>query len=232
MNAGKHIAVEKPPGMNAKETQAMLDAAVKNEVYCLVTYQRRYSAIVKEAMRLVKERGQPTLAIGEFHKRGDPEKENMASMWNDVCHMADLVRYMAGSEVVEITTYQDGQENGAKNIFNGLIRFENHAVGIVSGNRCSGGRVLRAEFHGRGVGCYMMHIPKQIEIMEDGAPPRIVPGWELSGNDEQDTASYEGVLAMHQHFVDCVRDGVIPNSDIRDVIHTSNLVEQLMGVGR
>lgn len=230
MNAGKHIVIEKPPGMNSKETKQLLDAAVANNVYCMVTYQRRYSAVTQEAMRRVKARGQATLAIGEFHKPGDPDKDNMDSLWNDVCHVADLVRYMIGSEVVEVTAYQDAQENGAKNIFNGLIRFANHAIGIVSGNRCSGGRVLRSELHGRGVGCYMMHMPRQIEICEDGKPPVIISGWELTGTNPNDEATYEGVLAMHQHFVDCVKNRKLPCSDIRDVIKTSYLVDQLMGI--
>jgi len=230
MNAGKHIVIEKPPGMNSGETQQILDAAVANDVYCMVGYQRRYAAITREAMRLVKERGQPTLAMGEFHKPGNPDRDNMESLWNDVCHVTDLVRYMIGSEVVEVTAYQDAQENGAKNVFNGLIRFANHAIGIVSGNRCSGGRVLRSELHGRGVGCYMMHMPRQIEIYEDGKGSRIVQGHELTGTDSNDAPTYEGILAMHQHFVDCVRNGQTPCSDIRDVIHTSHLVDKLMGI--
>ena len=230
MNAGKHIVIEKPPGMNSGETQQMLDAAVANNVYCMVGYQRRYAAITQEAMRLVKERGQPTLAMGEFHKPGHPDQDDMASLWNDVCHVTDLVRYMIGSEVVEVTAYQDAQENGAKNVFNGLIRFANHAIGIVSGNRCSGGRVLRSELHGRSVGCYMMHMPKQIEICEDGKDSRIIQGYELTGTEPNDVPTYEGILAMHQHFVDCIRNGQIPCSDIRDVIHTSHLVEKLMGI--
>lgn len=230
MNAGKHIVIEKPPGMDSGETQQILDAAVANNVYCMVGYQRRYAAITREAMRLVGERGQPTLAMGEFHKPGDPDEDNMVSLWNDVCHVADLVRYMIGSEVVEVSAYQDAQENGVKNVFNGLIRFANNAIGIVSSSRCSGGRVLRSELHGLGVGCYMMHMPKQIEICEDGKAPRIVPGYELTGTDPDDEPAYEGVLAMHQHFVDCIRNGEIPCSDIRDVINTSHLVDKLMGI--
>lgn len=230
MNAGKHIAIEKPAGANSGETQQLLDAAIANNVHCMVTYQRRYTAVTREAMRLVKERGPATLAIGEFHKPGDPNADGMGQMWSDICHVTDLVRYMIGSEVAEVTAYQDAQENGVKNCFNALIRFANNAIGIVSGNRCSGSRVLRSELHGLGIGCYMMHVPEQIEICEDGKDQRIVKGSELTGTDHSDVDSYEGILAMHQHFVDCVRNGQTPCSDIRDVIHTSHLVDQLMGI--
>ena len=230
MNAGKHIVIEKPAGHNVAETQQMLDAAIANDVYCMVTYQRRYAAITREAMRLVGERGPATFAMGEFHKPGDPDKDGMAMMWSDVCHVTDLVRYIIGSEVAEVSAYQDAQENGVKNVFNALIRFTNNAIGIVSSNRCSGGRVLRSELHGPGIGCYMMHMPKQIEICEDGKDSRIVPGWELTGTDPDDEPIYEGVLAMHQHFLDCVRNGRTPCSDIRDVIQSSHLVEKIMGI--
>jgi predicted dehydrogenase len=229
MNAGKHVAIEKPAGANSDETQQMLEAAVANDVYCMVTYQRRYAAVTQEAMRLVKERGPATLAIGEFHKPGDADKDNMDALWSDVCHVTDLVRYMIGSQVAEVAAYQDCLENGAKNCFNGLIRFANHAIGIVTGNRCSGSRVLRSELHGLGIGSYMMHMPQQIEICEAGKDRRIVPGYELTGTDPDDEPSYEGILAMHQHFVDCIQEGRTPCSDIRDVIHTSHLVDQLMG---
>ncbi len=230
MNAGKHIAIEKPAGMNSQETRQMLESAIANNVYCMVTYQRRYSAVTQEAIRLVRQRGPALFAMGEFHKPGNAFADAMDSLWNDVCHVADLVRYMIGSEVVEVTAYQDAQEEGTKNVFNGLVRFSNHAVGFISGVRCSGGRVLRSELHGRGIGCYMMHMPREIEICEDGKPPRIVYGWELTGTDPNDEPTYEGVLAMHQHFVDCVRNKQIPCSDIRDVIKTSLLVDKLMGL--
>lgn len=230
MEAGKHVTIEKPAGANSDESQQLLDAAIANNVHCMVGYQRRYAAITREAMRLVGERGPATLAIGEFHKPGEPDKDNMDAMWSDVCHVTDLVRYMIGSEVAEVTAYQDCLENGAKNCFNGLIRFANHAIGIVTGSRCSGSRILRSELHGIGVGCYMMHMPKQIEICDGSKEQRIIPGHELSGTDPDDEPSYEGILAMHQHFVDCIKNGETPCSDIRDVIQTSHLVDQLMGL--
>ncbi len=39
--------------------------------------------------------------------------------------------------------------------------------------------------------------------------------------------SYEGALTMHKHFVDCINNNQVPNSDLRDVIYSIRLVDQL-----
>jgi virulence factor len=230
LNAGKHVFIEKPAGANSDETQQLLDAAVANNRFCLVGYQRRYAAVTQEATRLVNERGPATLAMGEFHKLlHDPGATS--TLWNDVCHVVDLVRYMAGSEVVEVHAYQDKHQSSWTNCYNGLIRFANNAVGIVTGNRSSGGRYLRAELHGIGVGCYL-RLPEQIEIYEDGKGPRVLSGAEVAQADPNDAPRYEGVLTMHEHFIECIQNGITPCSDVRDVIHTSRLMDQLEGINR
>ena len=229
MAAGKHVFIEKPPGANSAESQLLLDAAEANGVFCMVGYQRRYAAVTREAMRLVDAQGPPTLAIGEFHKNllGEEPPET-GTLWQDICHVVDLVRFMAGSEPVEVTAYQDAHGTTWPNSYNGLIRFANDAVGIVTGNRASGGRELRSELHGVGVGCYM-RIPDQIEVLQDNGEPRVMAAAELCDEPPADALDIDGTAAMHRHFAECVRKGVTPSSDIRDVIKTSHLVDQLAG---
>ncbi|MFQ6044501.1 MAG: hypothetical protein ACE5PV_26920, partial [Candidatus Poribacteria bacterium] len=94
-------------------------------------------------------------------------------------------------------------------------------------NRASGGRVLRSELHGVGIGCYMK-IPEEIEILEDNQR-RVMGGWEVDGVDKNDVDSYEGVLTMHKHFVDCIINRKVPCSDLRDVIHTVHLIDEIEG---
>jgi len=227
MNAGKHVFIEKPPGASLEDSERLLEAAVSNGVFCMVGYQRRFAAVVRKAIELVRERGGVTLAVGEFHKnllRSGPGATS--TLWNDICHVVDLVRFMTGGEPIEITAYQDRFGAEWRNCYNALIKFSNGAVGIVTGNRASGGRYLRAELHGIGVGCYMM-IPDKLEIYMDNKPPELLSGAELAGADEDDLFAYEGTLAMHEHFFECVRKGETPCGDIRDVIHTSRLVDRL-----
>ena len=226
LNAGKHVFIEKPAGGNLEESQALLEAAQKNNVHCVVGFQRRYAAVTREAMRLVNERGAACMAMGEFHKHEGLDKDLSDSLWDDICHVVDTVRFMIGSEAEEVHAYQDAHENGVRNSFNGLIRFANNAVGIITGQRASGGRYLRTELHGLGVSCYI-RLPGDMEIYQDNSGPEPVTGAQITGNDPADEASYGGVLTMHQEFADCIRSGETPSSDIRDAIKTSILVDRL-----
>ena len=229
LNAGKHIFIEKPPGMNMDEVQQIHDAAVANDVICAVGFQRRHAAVTREAMRQVAKLGPVSTAVGTFHKRmlGENAFSFTTTNWDDLCHAVDLVRYMVGGEPVEVTAYQDRFDSDYRNCYTGLVRFDNGATGFIHGNRASGGRVLRGELHGTGVGCYFK-LPHEIEITEEDEA-RTLGGWQIDGVDEADTSRYDGVLTMHEHIADCVRTGEKPLTDIRDAIHSMALVAQLEG---
>lgn len=229
INSGRHVFIEKPPGANIKDTQQLLDAAIHNNVHCMVGFQRRFASVTKEAMRLVHKRGNATLAIGEFHKYliNSPQPKT-STLWDDICHVIDTVRYMTNSEPLEVTSYQDSPATDWNTNYNALIRFRNGAVGIITGNRSSGGRYLRTELHGIGVGCYMQ-IPGEIEVHENGEGPNVLSGAEISGVPEDDTHGFDGVMEMHREFARSVMTGNTPLTDLRDVIHTMELVENIGG---
>jgi virulence factor len=229
MNAGKHIFIEKPAGASTEEAEAMLRASEANGVKTMVGFQRRFAAVTREAMRRVTERGPATLCMGEFHKNllGRPGPSyRVSTLWDDVCHVVDLVRFMSGGEVQAVTAYQDSHDSTWRNCYNGLVRFDNKAVGFITGNRASGGRYLRAELHGIGIGCYMM-LPDSLDIQVDNQKTIRLTGSELAG--ATDGPSYEGILAAHQHFAECIRENKEPISSLRDVVKTCRLVDQLEG---
>jgi virulence factor len=224
LNAGRHLFVEKPPGKDINEVRQISAAAKANDRFVMVGFQRRYAAVTREAMRLVRKKGPVSLVTASFNKQmlGGDGTEITTTLWNDVSHIVDLVRFMAGGEAVEVTAFRDCFGGKSRNSYTALIRFDNGATGVVMGNRA-----LRAELHGVGVGCYLK-LPEEIEIFEDNQS-RKLNGWEFDGGDPSDEDSFEGVLAMHRHFAQCVRDGAIPSSDIRDVVHTMELVNRIEG---
>jgi predicted dehydrogenase len=229
LNAGKHLFIEKPAGATTAEAQQMLDAAIANDVHCIVGLQRRYAAVTREAMRRVADKGPTSMASATFNKQilGGDGTEFTTTLWNDVVHAVDVLRYMAGGEATEVTAYRDSFGSASRNCYTSLIRFDNSVSGVLFGNRASGGRVLRSELHGTGIGCYVK-IASEIEIHEDNEST-IMGGWEVDGVDEKDVRRYDGTLTMHEHFLDCVENGNVPITDLRDVIHTMRLVDQIEG---
>lgn len=229
LNAGKHLFIEKPPGANLAETEQLLAAAVANNVYAMVGYQRRFSAVTQEAMRRIAAKGPVSTVTATFNKQmlGEEAGGFTTTLWNDITHIVDLVRYMAGGEAVEVTSYCDKWGSPYRNCYTTLVRFDNGATGVIMGNRASGGRVLRSELHGVGVGCYMKY-PEEIEIHTNNQR-EVLGGWEIDGVDQKDVPRYEGVLNMHEHFVDCIRNRRTPSCDLRDVIHSIRLVAQIEG---
>lgn len=121
---GCAVMLEKPPGANIEETREILAAAEAAGVTIAVGVQRRFTNVVQEAMRLVGERGTPTVVAGTFNKMllggtgtdaagayGAPKNETSrlspltedrrvpsvtTTLWNDGIHIVDTVRYMAG----------------------------------------------------------------------------------------------------------------------------------------
>ena len=227
LNAGSHLFVEKPVGKNLTEAEQILEAAKANDVSCTVGFQRRYADVTREAMRLVNESGGVSQVSAVFNKRllGDKAFNVTTTLWNDVCHIVDLVRYMSGGEPVEVTAYRDKFGSDHYNSYVAMVRFDNDATGVIFGNRASGARVIQSELHGVGVGCYMK-LPDEIVITEDDKA-RTVNAWEINGVEEDDTAGYAGELRMHRHLVDCVQNGKIPNSDLRDAIKSIRLVNEI-----
>ena len=124
--SGVAVMLEKPPGANIDETRLILAAAEAAGVTVAVGVQRRFTVVVQEAMRLVGERGTPTVVSGTFNKMllggtgndaagayGAPKNDTSrlspltedrrvpsvtTTLWNDGIHIVDTVRYMAGGE--------------------------------------------------------------------------------------------------------------------------------------
>lgn len=229
LHAGVHIFIEKPPGANSDQTRQLRDAAVANDVYAMVGYQRRFAAVTREAMRRVAAKGPVSLATTTFNKQmlGGDGAEFSTTLWNDVTHVVDLLRYLAGGEASQVTAHRDRFGGDSRNCYTALARFDNGATGVLFGNRASGGRVLGFELHGVGIGCYA-RIPQVLEIHEDNEVTT-VNGWEVDGVNEADVHEYEGTLTAHRHFVESVRAGSVPLTDLRDVVNTVDLVDRIEG---
>jgi virulence factor len=235
LEAGLHVFMEKPPGISVGETQRLVEAAERSGRWAMVGLQRRFTNVVDEALRRIAERGPLTMCLVEFHKDmvTRPEQRRRpttSTLVDDLIHVVDLCRYVCGGrpdETAEVHVLHDALGGSEwPNCYNAVVRFASGAHGVISGNRSSGGRVMRVELHGNGIGCYIDPLPDRLRILADnGRTDTTTTGAALAGTEHE--AEYEGTLAAHRHFVACIRERRQPLTDVRDVIGTMRLVAQL-----
>jgi predicted dehydrogenase len=226
--AGAHVVVEKPPGASIAEVESLQKAAHAAGRQAIVCFQRRHTSVVVEARRRILERGPLTMCILEFHKDlipSGPSADGMTTLWDDMVHIVDMARHLCGGPVADVHAYRDHHFTTWPSCYNALVRFENGSTAILSGNRTTGGRFLRAEAHGREIAAYMDNVPHSVRFQADNGPVEEVLGSELSGSDEAQT--YEGVVEMHRHFLASLRDGRPAISHIDDAIETMRLVTRI-----
>jgi len=232
--AGKHVFTEKPPGMTTEETRRWAEAAARGGLKTLVGFNRRYCPAVEAAKAAVLERGQPSMAMGEFHKdmlRSGPYW-NMSILRTDVSHAVDTLRDFCG-EAVQVSAHVDrhfvaeGWEN-SYTLYNALIRFENGASGILTANRTSGNRYERFELHGREVSAYV-RAPERAEIWRAGEGETLLTGEQLTGSREA-RVTY-GYKAETDHFIRCILEGSLPRTCFQDALKTMELVDRIEAGG-
>ena len=230
IRAGKHVFIEKPPGANVDEVRQIRDAAGDNNVWVQVGFQRRHAAVVRESMARTQAGGPVSMAVGTFHKQllGEAAGGFTTTLWNDICHIVDMVRFMAGGEPAEVHAHRSKFGSPHWNVYGALIRFDNDATGIIEATRASGGRTLGGQLHAATVGCYF-DIPSRLALFTNDGQRDDLSGWDLAGVERSDSASYDGTLDMHRHFIECIRSNTQPLTDIRDTVHTMELVAAIEG---
>ena len=224
LQRGLHTFIEKPPGMSAAETAELRDAAAAAGALGMVGWNRRFNSMVLEAKQLVEERGPIVQLVGEFHKsltrfeqRGlysDEFLDNM--MWESINHSVDLVRALAGAEVVEVNSVVRRALHKYRDVFGALVLFDNDCLAHLIFNWTSDARLERYEIHGREISVYLEGINKGV-VACDGERYELVQG--SSGTEEED-----------RYFIDRVKDGgpiVTPACSLGEAIKTMELGEAI-----
>lgn len=115
--AGKHVFVEKPLAINADELNS-LEAAYNNAdcgQLLMVGFNRRFSPHIQKMKSLLNGIKEPksfimTMNAGAIPKEHWTQDINVGGgrIIGEACHFIDLMRYLAGSEILEIKSVKMG----------------------------------------------------------------------------------------------------------------------------
>jgi 1,5-anhydro-D-fructose reductase (1,5-anhydro-D-mannitol-forming) len=153
IEAGKHVLVEKPMALSVADARAMAEAAASAGVRLGVGFHLRCHPVHREMRELVAagELGEVVLAqaLWGFYSadwsrdswKMDPQRAGAGSIAGLGVHLLDLVPWLVGRDVVEVTAVSDGPEQGfpVEFLTLALLRFAGGALAeIVSSRRLHG----------------------------------------------------------------------------------------------
>ena len=245
LQAGKHVFMEKPPGITLFQAENLLLAARKAERILMVGFNRRYIPLVRHVVQLMKDRTAITQVEGRFikHDKVAFYGGSAGAFECDIIHAIDAARWLAGGEPAAAAMVEGQTEDVLPNRWNAVVRFDNGVTGLIRANYQTGGRVHGLEIHGPGgsavinlgfgdASCsaeLLLYAGKGTFSLSSAGPGKTerisLDGKAVAGSDQFHV--YYGFAAEDREFIDCVREGRRPLTDIEEGVKTMRFVDLL-----
>jgi predicted dehydrogenase len=225
---GCNLFIEKPPAVTTEQIRQLALLARKHKVLTGVTFQRRFSPVIRRGKELCEKRGAIHTAHASFYKNwvgADPYYRGAMDMLTcDGIHAVDTLRYLCGGEVDSIASDSRRLDAGHWNIHLALVKFTSGATGVLLVNFMAGRRFFTVEAHAPGISFLgdpeeggRVYADNQLE------PVEVLDPFALSRSRESHRAF--GAYDTNLHFVECVRRGRQPETSFDDAVKTMELVE-------
>ena len=223
---GINTLLEKPPGMSVSETIVLRDTAKRTDAKGMVGWNRRFHPIIVQAKKMVKERGNITQLVGEFHKSitrleqsGKFPEHLMDNMFLETpIHALDTIRYIAEADVKEVHSVVQRTISKYKDVHAALILFDNGCVAQHIANYTTDARLERYEIHGKDISAYLEGVSHG-NVFCDGTKHELTePG---SG----------GTVEQNRYFLDCVKSNTpvsFPAANLDEAVKTMQLAEDIL----
>ena len=149
LNAGCNLIIEKPLAMSIADADMLIKAAKDNNVKLCACHQNRFNKSVQKIREAIEQGRFGKLFHGAANIRWN-RAENYytqapwrgkwqsdgGALMNQCIHNIDLLRWMMGDEITEVTAYTDNLNHSfieAEDLGLALIKFKNGSYGIIEG---------------------------------------------------------------------------------------------------
>ncbi len=228
---GCNLIIEKPPALTSEQTRQLAILARKNKVITGVTLQRRFAPVIRMGKEMCEAVGPVHTAEATFIKYTPPGspptyKGAVDQLTVDGIHAVDTLRYLCGGDVESVAS--DVRRIGADHltVFLAIVKFSSGATGFLKSGYKMGRRIFAVEAHSEGISFY--GDPEEGgKVFTEGnvTPAKILDAHKLSRSQKPYRA--HGEHTMNQHFMDCIREGRQPETNLDDALKTMELVEAI-----
>jgi len=142
LQAGKHVLVEKPFALNAREAEAMLEAAQRHGRLLMEAFMYRFHPRSRRIKQWVDEGVLGEIALVRsaftFPVKRDGSNERLflpemggGSLWDVGCYGVSVARWLLGAEPVSVSAQAIYSQSGVDINFVGALRFASRALAVV-----------------------------------------------------------------------------------------------------
>lgn len=143
--AGKHVLCEKPMAVTVEDARRMIEACRQHDVKLGVGFHLRHHVGNIEARQLLSSGGvgDVVLARAQWSYGGpprggwwaEPEQTGFGSLAAVGVHVVDLLRFLLGSEIREVSALAIQSQGGLDETVAATLRFEGGALGLLACSR-------------------------------------------------------------------------------------------------
>jgi 1,5-anhydro-D-fructose reductase (1,5-anhydro-D-mannitol-forming) len=144
--AGKHVFCDKPLATSEQDARRAIEACRTAGVKLGVNFQTRHHHFVTEVRKALAQRRIGDVVVAEVEMspgrnplggwRTDPDLAGLGTVNNLGVHGYDLLRYLLGQEVTEVTALLDvGRQNALETVALALLRFSGGTLAYVNANQ-------------------------------------------------------------------------------------------------
>jgi virulence factor len=229
MNRHCHLFIEKPPGLTAYQNRQMALCAKRNKVLAMCGFQRRYVPLINTLRGRVEKRSPIHTVVVTFVKCSYPASGYYGGAIDilscDAIHAVDTLRHLCGGDVVSVASDIRNLGADGPNAFYAIVKFSSGVTGILQTNWAYGRRFFTVEMHGQGISAYAEPDEGGKLYKDGGLEGELFDPAECAGSDK-DWRRW-GFYAESRHFIDCIRTGKQPCSNLADTVKTMELVDRI-----
>ena len=227
LQAGKHVFIEKPPGVTTYQTASLAELAAKHNCLTMCGFNRRFIPLLVESKAQVESKGpiiQCTSTFLKYHTGGRYYNGSIDILTCDAIHAVDTLRWMGG-EIRTLASSIHAYDAPFENSFNALVEFESGATGFLVTNWMVGKRVHTFEMHARGISAFVDGDDCARIYQDNKADASIRTADEAAASSE--THKSYGFFFENRHFIDCVKANRQPQTCFADATRTMELVDRI-----
>ena len=227
IESGRHVFIEKPPAVTTFQAELLANAAAEQGVASMVGFNRRFIPLLRQVRERVERQGPITHCVSVFYKNS-PEaayyRGAIDFLHCDAIHAVDMLRWMGGEvESLASVTTQFGWHH--ENACHAVVRFRSGASGVLMTDWVTGTRTHVFEMHGPGFSAFVN--PNEVARLYDSEAPEGETLGVTEAADSDENRVYYGFFHENRHFIDCIKTGQQPETNLAEAAKSMKLVDEL-----